>query len=58
MKVKTYKAMGTEVQVLSIKNMVVKLKPGENAEELLDKLTNLIEEFSEEGNWHFKYLID
>jgi len=33
----------------------VKCKPGENAEELLDKLTDLIKRFSEDGNWHFKY---
>ena len=58
MATKTYEPIGTEVEVLTIKNMEVKLKPGERAEELLDKITSLIKRFSEDGNWVFKYSID
>jgi len=55
---KVYEPVGTEVQTLRIKYMEVKLKAGENAEELLDKIANLIERFSEDGDWQFKFSID
>uniref|UniRef100_A0A6M3KTG6 Uncharacterized protein n=1 Tax=viral metagenome TaxID=1070528 RepID=A0A6M3KTG6_9ZZZZ len=52
---KIYEPVGTEVQTLTIKYMVVHLKPGENAEELLDKIEALIKQFSETGKWTFKF---
>lgn len=55
---KTYEPAGTEVQVLKIKDMYVALKPGENAEELNDRLEKLIGKFAEDGNWHYKYSIE
>ncbi len=55
---KTYEPVGTVVQTLTIKSMIVKCKAGENAEELLDKVTSLIKRFSEDGNWTFKFSID
>ena len=58
MATKTHEPVGTDVQTLLIKHMVVHLKPGENAQELLDKIEALIKRFSEDGQWHFKYTID
>ncbi len=55
---KTYEAVGTDVQVLRVKQMVIKLKPGESAQELLDKMESLIKRFSEDGNWNFKFSVD
>ena len=55
MATKTYEATGTDVQVLRIKYLMVKCKPGENVEELLDKIIELIERFSEDGDWTFTF---
>lgn len=55
---KKYEPVGCEVQTLIIKNMTVKCKAGENAEELLDKITNSIKRFSENGDWTFRYSIE
>ena len=55
---KTYEPVGTDVQTLRIRAMVVKCKPGENAEELLDKIETLIKRFSEDGSWHFRWDIE
>jgi len=57
-KVKKYEAVGTDVQTLKIENLAVQLKPGENANELVDKLEALIRRFSEDGKWVFKYDIE
>jgi len=56
--VKTYEPIGTDVEILHIKNMSVQLKPGERAEELLDKITNLVKRFSEDGNWTFYFKVE
>lgn len=53
-----YKPCGTEVQVLKISNLVVDLKPGENAEELVDKIEALIRRFSEDGKWWFSWKVE
>ena len=55
---KVYDTEGLEFQTLRIKNMTVQCKSGEIAEELLDKMTNLIKRFSEDGNWWFKYDVE
>jgi hypothetical protein len=55
---KKYEPVGCEVQTLNIKSMHVKLKAGENAKELLDKMTALIKRYSEDGDWVFKWDIE
>lgn len=55
---KVYEPVGTEVQVLKISHMVVDLKPGENAEELVDKIEALIRQFSEDGKWWFSWKVE
>ena len=55
---KKYEPIGCEVQTLIINKMAVKCKAGENAKELLDKITTLIENFSEDGDWSFKWSIE
>lgn len=56
--VNKYEPVGTEVQTLRVENLWVQCKPGENAEELVDKLEALIKRFSEEGNWQFKWDVE
>lgn len=53
-----YKELETECQVLRLKSFYVKLKPGEYAEELVDKLESLIKRFAESGDWEFLYDVE
>jgi hypothetical protein len=54
---KTYEPVGTDIQVLKVTHLEVKLKAGEKADELVDKIESLIRRFSEDGNWWFLYKV-
>ena len=43
------------MEVLRIRDVVVKLKEGERADELVSKIERLIKKFSEPGNWWFRF---
>ena len=55
---KQYEPCGCEVQTLRIKDMWIQCEPGNNAEELLDKIQAVIEQFAIDGNWTFNWYIE
>ena len=50
--------MENNIQILTIKDMHVILKRGEDANELVDKIEKLIKRFSESGKWTFQFKVE